>query len=180
MDMKLIVGLGNVGNKYKNSRHNVGFIVLDKISNKINFSFKKIEKFNAFLSEKQINQKKIIFLKPCTYMNLSGFSIFNVINYYKITYNNILIVYDDMDILLGKIKYKEQGGDGGHNGIKSVIEHLKTKKFKRIKIGINRPIGNDFVTYNDYVLSEFNEKKKIKINKAIKLTFVKIFNFIEK
>ena len=164
--MKLIVGLGNPG--YQGTRHNIGFMVIDKIVKQLNLT--KKEKFNGAYYE-YVNEEKIIFLKPLSYMNLSGEVIKKYIDYFKVNKNDILIIFDDMDMDIGKVRIREQGSSGGHNGIKNVISHLKTDRFKRIKVGIGRHNNNS----KDHVLGKFS-KRELKIiddstEKVIKICF---------
>lgn len=130
--MKLIAGLGNIGEKYCFTRHNAGFMVLDKWAVDDDLSFKEDKKLKCFIAK----NNELIFIKPATFMNLSGEALRKVIDYYKIDIKDILIVYDDISIDLGKIRFRANGSDGGHNGIKSIIKHLGTDKFDRLKIGI--------------------------------------------
>jgi PTH1 family peptidyl-tRNA hydrolase len=136
--MYLILGLGNPGKEYEYTRHNAGFLFLDYLSNKFNIKINKI-KFKGLYGEGNINGEKIIFLKPSTYMNKSGESLIEAMNYYKINPTNIIVVYDDVSLELGKIRIREKGSAGGHNGIKSIIHLCNTEVFKRIKIGVNSP-----------------------------------------
>ena len=153
--MKLIVGLGNPGKEYINTRHNVGFYYLDNFANKYNLSYK--EKFNGEYIKTKINGEDIILLKPLTYMNLSGESVIKFVNYFKINKEDILVIHDDLDLEVGSIKLKENSSSGGHNGIKSIIELLNTKDFKRLKIGIGK---NNLFDTKDYVLGKFSEEEK--------------------
>lgn len=130
--MKLVVGLGNPGDKYAKTRHNIGFEVINKLQKDLNIIGEK-DKFQGLLSEKNIDGEKVLFLKPQTFMNLSGNSIAAVINFYKIDVkNDMIVIYDDMDLPVGKLRVKEKGSSGGHNGIKSIISHLGDE-FLRIK-----------------------------------------------
>ena len=147
--MKLIVGLGNIGKEYENTRHNVGFMVLDTM----NLDFKLEKKFQAYLCRKKINSEDVIFIKPTTYMNLSGNSVIKVVNYYKIKPDDILVVHDDLDLPFNHFKCKFDSSSGGHNGIKSIIKCLGTENFKRIRIGISKPEGDTI----DYVLGKFSK-----------------------
>ena len=153
--MKLIVGLGNPGNEYKNTRHNVGFYYLDLFANKYNLTFK--EKYNGLYAKSTINDEDVILLKPLTYMNLSGECVIKFVNYYKIKNEDILVIHDDLDIDIGRIKLKEKGSSGGHNGIKSIIDNLNTEYFKRLKIGISK---NKLYDTKDYVLGKFNKEEQ--------------------
>jgi len=146
--MKLIAGLGNIGDKYCFTRHNAGFMVLDKWALEDGFLFKEESKLKCFIAK----HNNIIFIKPTTYMNLSGESVRAVMDYFKIDIKDILIVYDDISLDLGKIRYRASGSDGGHNGIKSVIQHLGNQKFDRLKIGIG-PQPN--IPSQNYVLQNF-------------------------
>lgn len=165
--MKLVIGLGNPGKKYINTRHNVGFRIIDLMVGDIK-KYKK--KFNSkyYID----NDKNIIFLKPETYMNLSGEAVSNFMNYYKITSENIIVIHDDKDINFQHLKIKMGGSSGGHNGIKNIIECLKTEKFLRIKIGILNPSCNKII---DFVLEDFTDNEKQIIDKEI---FLKIKNII--
>lgn len=154
--MKLIVGLGNPGKEYENTRHNIGFMALDYYLGEVSFK----EKNNALLYEKNINGVKTIFLKPLTFMNESGNAVRYFIDYYKIDINDLLIIYDDMDFDVGTFKLKCTGSSGGHNGIKSVISHINTDKFNRVRIGISRS-KNDKV---NYVLGKFSKEDLKKLD----------------
>lgn len=157
--MKLIVGLGNPGREYENTRHNIGFEIIDKFMKENNFSPFK-EKFQGLVTEKVINGEKVILLKPQTYMNLSGNSIIQVIKFYKINpQKEMIIIYDDMDLPLGKIRIRTSGSSGGHNGIKSIIAHLG-QDFIRVKCGIGKSkTTSDTI---NYVLGKFSiEESKI-------------------
>lgn len=162
--MWLICGLGNPGEKYDNTRHNVGFKVLDSFAKKHNLKFKFYENLKSLAA---FYEPWAILVKPLTYMNLSGIAVKFWIEKQKISSKKMLVVYDDMDLPLGKFKILPKGGSGGHKGVQSIIEVLKTSEFPRIKIGISRPSqGED---PKEYVLSPFkNEEIKV-INKVIEL-----------
>jgi PTH1 family peptidyl-tRNA hydrolase len=147
--MKLIAGLGNPGDEYKNTRHNVGFDTIDKLADSLGVSITS-EAFHGLYTFVNIGEEKVLLLKPMTFMNKSGISVREAANYFKIENGDIFVIYDDMDIEPGKIKLKEHGESAGHNGIKSIISELKTDSFKRVRIGTGRP------TYDvvDYVLSK--------------------------
>ena len=150
--MKLFVGLGNPGNEYNNTRHNIGFMYLDFLfENK----FKRNNKFNSFEYETVINDEKVLFIKPLSYMNLSGEIVIKYVNYYKINITDILVIHDDMDISIGKYKLLFNHGDGGHNGIKNISSNLNSKEYLRLKIGISKEVDN--VDVKDYVLGKFNQ-----------------------
>jgi len=150
--MKLIVGLGNPGERYKQTRHNVGFMVLDKLIKQSTVEGWD-KKFDSFFTKIIIAQKSMILLKPLTFMNVSGHAVQKVKNFYGIDPNNIVIIHDDIDLELGKIKLKKGGGDGGHNGLKSIIK-LIGSEFSRIRIGIGRP---EKINVSSYVLNDFPE-----------------------
>ncbi len=133
--MKLICGLGNPGDKYARTRHNVGFRVLDLLAQKLNFP-EFSEKGKYLLSEKGRGENKIFLMKPLTYMNLSGEAVMEVLNFYKIEPKDLLVVYDDVDLPLGKLRYRDSGSAGTHNGMKSIIEQLATLDFPRLRVGI--------------------------------------------
>ena len=144
--MKLIVGLGNPGKEYENTRHNAGFKFIDKFAKANNLDFNK-EKFNGLYTEFNYKGEKIILLKPQKYMNLSGEVVIKFKDFYKINLEDILIICDDLDTELGKLKLKYKGSSGGHNGLKNIENHLHTKEYKRIKIGISNNKDKDKIDY---------------------------------
>lgn len=145
--MYLIVGLGNPEEDYSKTRHNMGFNTINKIAKEYNIEVNK-KKFDALYGEGFIENEKVILLKPQTYMNLSGKSIIQVVNFYKIPVENIFVIYDDIDVEPGKIKIRKKGSSGSHNGMKSVIAELQTEDFARIRVGIGQPkYKNDMVNY---------------------------------
>ncbi len=145
--MYLIVGLGNPEKEYSNTRHNMGFDTINEIAKKNNIEIEK-KKFKGLYEIGTIEGEKVILLKPQTYMNLSGESIQEAVNFYNIENENTIIIYDDMDIEKGDIKIRKKGGAGSHNGMKSVIQELGTEEFIRIRIGIGKPeFKNDMINY---------------------------------
>ena len=166
--MKLVVGLGNPGKKYSKTKHNIGFISVDHYSKLNNLKLKKERKFNG----KSLKIGDLVLLKPHTFMNNSGISVKAIMNYYNIDIKDILIIYDDLDLPLGKTRLREKGSAGGHNGIKSIISHLKTEEFKRVRVGIDK---NPLIETKNYVLGSFS-KKEIEIMDPI---YIKITNIIE-
>ena len=166
--MKLIFGLGNPGIDYDKTRHNIGFMFLDYITKNATFSLNK--KFNALECELSVSGEKVLFIKPLTYMNNSGYVVIKYINYYKLTSDDILIIQDDLDMPVGKYKLLFNHGDGGHNGIKSIILNLKSRSFLRLKIGISK--AN--IETKEYVLGKFN-KKELEI---LNFSFDKLSNII--
>jgi PTH1 family peptidyl-tRNA hydrolase len=147
---KLVVGLGNPGRKYKNSKHNIGFMAVDHYAKNKKLKLKRKATFNGEICE----HGDLILLKPLTYMNLSGLSVRKVIDYYKIDLDNVLIIYDDVDLPFSKLRLRYQGGAGGHNGLKSIIDHLNSQQFNRIRFGIDK---SDRIDMKDYVLSDFSK-----------------------
>ena len=159
--MKLIAGLGNIGDKYCFTRHNAGFMVLDKLALDNNFSFREESKLKCFLAK----SNDVIYIKPTTFMNLSGEAVRAVMDYYKIDVKDILIVYDDIALDLGRIRFRANGSDGGHNGIKSIIKHVGTKEFDRLKIGIG-PQPN--IPSENYVLQNFPKDQLENLKEVLK------------
>ena len=167
-NMKLIVGLGNPGKEYENTRHNVGFSVIDNYVKKNNLGTFK-QKYNGLYLKTKVNDFDVIFLKPQSYMNLSGEVVRKFVDFYKIPIKNVLVIYDDMDTEIEKIRIRSKGGPGSHNGMKSVICELNSEEFPRIRVGIGRP-KNEFDRI-DYVIGHINEEeyKRLEIgqNKAV-------------
>ena len=176
--MKCIVGLGNPGKEYEKTRHNVGFMVIDLIAKDLNFSFKK--KFNADIAKGTYNGETLVLVKPLTFMNNSGEAVRRVTDFFQVDHEDILVIYDDLDLPIGKIRLREKGGSGGHNGMKSIIAHLNHQIFKRMRIGI----GNDKVEVIKHVLGSFNKEERVilenVLDKAHKasLDFVKM-NYVD-
>lgn len=162
--MKLIIGLGNPGRQYENTRHNVGFNVIDKLSEELAIPLDR-QKFNGLYGMGHISGEKVILLKPLTYMNLSGECIRPLMDYYDISTEEIVVIYDDLDLPVGKIRLRSKGSAGGHNGIKSMILHLGTQEFNRLRVGIDRPVNGMKIT--DYVLGKFTQEEMEGINQAI-------------
>lgn len=163
---KLIIGLGNPGQQYKNNRHNVGFKVIDSLSKKVNIELDK-KQFNGEYGVFMHDNEKYIIAKPLTYMNLSGDFVSKFIHYYNVDIDDIIVIYDDVDTRLGEIRLRTSGSSGGQNGIKDIIEKLGTDKIKRIKIGIGPKPPN--INLANYVLDNFNSDNLIVIAKAINL-----------
>ncbi|AGR42542.1 aminoacyl-tRNA hydrolase [Spiroplasma diminutum] len=168
---KLIVGLGNPGSNYKSTRHNAGFIAIDVLLEKYGFQ-KSIEDFKSEIYFSNIKGEKVLFVKPQTFMNLSGEAISGIMSYYKIKTEEFIVIYDDKDLDLSTIRFKTNGSSGGHNGIKNIISHLKTENFNRLKIGIGAPGQYKIV---DWVLSKMNNEE---LN-LIKSKISDISNFVE-
>ena len=161
--MKLIVGLGNPGREYINTRHNIGFMAIDVIVESLNLNFDK-SKFNGIYTLANINGEKVIFLKPQEYMNLSGNVIKRFVDFYNIDISDILIIHDDLDMDVGRIKLRPRGSSGGHNCLKNIEANLKTQEYHRLKIGISKDIKYDI---RDYVLGKFSNSDLEVINSIL-------------
>lgn len=155
--MKLIVGLGNPGKQYEQTRHNIGFEVIDKLSDRLNIPLDQ-SKFKGLYGMGHVNGEKVFLLKPLTYMNLSGESIRAIMDYYDIDLDDLVVIYDDLDLPVGKIRLRQKGSAGGHNGIKSTIAHIGTQTFNRIRIGVDRPKNG--MKVSDYVLGKFQKEEQ--------------------
>jgi len=172
--MYLIVGLGNPGQQYRGTRHNVGFMMLDYLAGKINLTFAD-SRWKALVAKATLWDESVVLLKPETYMNLSGTAVAQAAHFYKIPPAHIIIIHDDLDMEFGRIKLVSGGGDGGHKGIRSIIEQLGTKDFPRLKIGIGRPPVP--VLPEKYVLGKFDsaEKERIEQKLSVVLEGIRIF-----
>ena len=140
-EMKLVIGLGNPGPQYEHTRHNVGFRVVDKLAKKLGWRWNE-QRSRAMLASGMLGNEKVVLAKPLTYMNLSGQSVGELVRWYKISPEDILVVYDELDLPLGTIRLRPKGSAGGHNGIESIIAHLHTNEFPRLRVGIGRPANN--------------------------------------
>jgi len=154
--MKLIIGLGNPGDKYENTRHNIGFMVVSQLAQDNSINGKSESKFNSIIGKGKILSEDVVIAQPLTYMNLSGQAMSAIMSFYKIQKEDIIIVYDDIALDLGVIRFRPSGSDGGHNGIKSIIQHLGgDNKFARLKVGIGpQP---KFVPSENFVLQKFSK-----------------------
>lgn len=153
--MKLVVGLGNPGKEYENTRHNIGFFMIDEYL-KTKGIFKYQSKFNGLYIDIMIGGEKVLFLKPQSYMNLSGEVVKKYVDFYKIDIQDILVISDDLDLNVGNFKLKAKGSSGGHNGLKNIELHLATQNYKRLKIGI---ANNKLIDTKDYVLGKFSSQE---------------------
>ena len=161
--MKIIVGLGNPGKKYENTRHNMGFHAVDLLAERHNIAVNKI-KFKALVGEGQISGHKVLLVKPQTYMNLSGQSVREVMAYYKVDIEDLLVIYDDLDTAVGSIRVRKKGSAGSHNGMKSVIYDLQDDGFPRIRIGIGQAGKKD---WKDFVIGGIKKDEKALIEEAV-------------
>ncbi len=162
--MYLIVGLGNPEPEYANTRHNMGFDSINKIARELNIELKKT-RFNAILGEGVVEGKKVFLVKPQTFMNNSGESVEAFVSFYKIPMENILVIYDDMDTEVGKIRVRAKGGAGSHNGMKSIINELNSEEFARIRVGIGKP--KDEFDRIDYVIGRVSKEEQLKLQKGV-------------
>ncbi len=173
--MKLIVGLGNPGKEYQHTRHNLGFILLDKVAKALKIDFNKT-KFKSLLAEGRYQNERIVLQKPQTFMNLSGEAVVQAKTFYKIDLPDLIIVHDDLDMEVGQVRYREKGSSGGHNGLKSIIEHLGTQEFSRIKIGIGKP--KTAQETHDYVLGKIGKTEVPLLVEAIAKAEQKLYDWL--
>lgn len=164
--INFVVGLGNPGKDYEKTRHNIGFMVVDEVAKACSMSLEK-SKFDGLLGKGRIFSRQIILLKPMTFMNRSGNSVARVLDYFGLDSANMLVIYDDLDLEFGKIRIKEKGGHGGHNGMRSIISSVGISEFPRIRIGIGRPSGEKDVTA--HVLGGFSKEEKKTLDDLILL-----------
>jgi PTH1 family peptidyl-tRNA hydrolase len=187
--MIIIIGLGNPGEKYTGTRHNIGFEFLDQLKTAWNFpDFQLENKFNAEISKGKLNQQEILLVKPQTFVNLSGNAVLRILNFYKILPENILIIHDDLDLSLGSFRLAEESRSAGHNGVQNIIDQLDTRKFKRIRIGvgnqINSPEGSSAgaaertAKAEVFVLQKFSAEEKEQLEKIFPEVLEKIKEII--
>jgi PTH1 family peptidyl-tRNA hydrolase len=148
--MKLVVGLGNPGSEYQRTRHNVGYRVVDKLASKLGWGWTE-RRNRAILASGTIGSEKVVLAKPITFMNLSGLAVAELVRWYKIQPEDLLVIYDELDLPVGKIRLKAKGSAAGHHGLQDIIHHLHTNAFPRLRVGIGRP-GNGHTKGKDYVL----------------------------
>lgn len=172
--MKLIVGLGNPGKEYENTRHNMGFLVIDYFAKEHNITINK-KKFNGLFVKFEYNKETVILLKPLSYMNLSGEVIKKYMRWYRIKIADLLVISDDLDQDFCKIKLKEKGTSGGHNGLKNIEENLKTIEYKRLKVGISK---DSKIDSKDYVLGKLNKKEQEELKELLPTTNKVLEDFI--
>jgi peptidyl-tRNA hydrolase, PTH1 family len=180
--MKLIIGLGNPGKKYALTRHNAGFMLVDKLQKEWKFpDFVVNKKFNAEISEGNLDGKKIIIVKPQTFMNLSGEAVKKIMDFYKLTPDDIIVIHDDLDIELGKYKIATDSSSAGHQGVQDIIDKLGTQKFKRIRIGIEgeEKRKKRLMPSDEFVLQKFLEEEMIEIDKILVTIQKEILNLLK-
>ncbi len=173
--MKLIVGLGNPEDKYKNTFHNLGFMCVDLLAQKLSLQFNKL-KCKAQICETLINGQKVIIAKPQTYMNLSGESVFELISFYKIDLKDLIVVYDDYDINIGSLRIRESGSAGTHNGMRNIVEKLGATDFARVRVGF-KPLEQLQIPLINYVLSGIKESDKQTLDKTLTLGANALYDF---
>ena len=164
----LIVGLGNPGMEYDGTRHNIGFAAMDQLCQTHNISLNKM-KYNAYVGEANIGDKRVLLAKPLTYMNNSGEAVGKIASFYKIEPENVLVMFDDISLDVGKIRLRRKGSAGGHNGIKDIIAHLGSENFPRVKIGVGSKPHPDY-DLKDWVLSKFPKTDKDALDTALDTT----------
>ncbi|MBR3898235.1 MAG: aminoacyl-tRNA hydrolase [Bacilli bacterium] len=172
--MKLIVGLGNPGKEYENTRHNAGFRFLDTFAKSKNIDINK-EKYKGLYATYNYNGEKVILLKPQKFMNLSGEVVKAYMDFFKITPEDILVIVDDLDTMIGHLKLKYKGSSGGHNGLKNIEINIKTKEYKRVKIGISNNMSKDKI---DYVIGKVSKQELDKLNSVNKYAEELIDDFL--
>jgi len=173
--MYLVIGLGNPGDEYRHTRHNVGFDVINLMADKYNVSVNRI-KFKGLCGDINISGEKVILLKPNTYMNLSGECVREAASFYKIPNENIIIIYDDISLDVGKLRIRGKGSAGGHNGIKSIISNISSNIFPRIKIGVGQPERSLI----PYVLGRFSGEDRILVEKTFEASIKAVETLISK
>ncbi len=171
--VKMIVGLGNPGSKYEKTKHNIGFMAIDNIVKNLDVTFTDDKNFKAQIGSTFINHEKVYFVKPTTFMNNSGIAVKALLTYYNIDMTDLIVIYDDLDMEVSKLRLRSKGSAGGHNGIKSIIAHIGTQEFNRIKVGIGRPLKG--MTVINHVMGQFNTEDNI----AISLTLDRVVNAVK-
>ena len=174
--MKCIVGLGNIGKRFELTRHNIGFEVVDDILERHQFTLDK-QKFKGAYTIERLNGEKVIFIEPMTMMNLSGQAVAPLMDYYNVDVEDLIVLYDDLDLEQGQVRLRQKGSAGGHNGMKSIIKMLGTDQFKRIRIGVGRPTNG--MSVPDYVLQKFSKEEMIIMEKVIEHSAKAVESFIE-
>lgn len=174
--MYIVAGLGNPGDLYKYTRHNVGFLAIDKLAEKLGVQVNRL-KFKSLIGETNIKGEKVILVKPQTYMNNSGEAIRDIVNFYKVDPANLIVIVDDIDIDFASLRIKKKGSAGSHNGLKSVIYQLISDNFPRVKIGIGKKLPQQDLA--DFVLSKFSKDEKEDIEKTIERASDSVLELIE-
>lgn len=175
--MYLVVGLGNPESDYSKTRHNMGFNVINQLSEELNIEVNK-SKFKGLFGSGMLGQEKVILLKPQTFMNLSGESVIEAMNFYKISAEELIIIYDDIDIEPGNIRIRKNGSAGTHNGMKSIIEHIKTENFARIRVGIGKPQNN--IDMISHVIGHIPDEELSKLNEGVECAKEAVIEILKK
>lgn len=173
----LVVGLGNPGDKYARTRHNVGFMALEYLSEKLGVKITK-SKFKALIADSEVSGKRVLLMKPQTFMNNSGEAVKEAVEFYKIPHENVIVIYDDISLAPGKMRIRQKGSDGGHNGIKSIIYHLNSNEFPRIKIGVGAKPNPEY-DLADWVLGNITKDDMEVTGKCIENTYPALSLMIE-
>jgi PTH1 family peptidyl-tRNA hydrolase len=178
--MKIIVGLGNIGKEYENTRHNCGFMAIDAFAKELKVDFEEDGKFKALTCKSSYNDEKILLVKPTTYMNLSGQSVSKILNFYKEPLENLVVIYDDIDLPLGKIRVRSEGSAGTHNGMKSIIQEVGAQNFTRIRIGTESrgEIAPKQQDLTSFVLSPFSAEERPILKKSIEEALKELKKFL--
>lgn len=163
--MYVIVGLGNPGDRYAQTKHNIGFITIDYLAEQHSIKMNKM-KHKAIIGEGDMGGEKVLLVKPQTFMNLSGQSVMDIVNFYKVPAANLVVIYDDIDLPVGKVRIRPNGSSGTHNGMRNIIYLLRNQEFPRIRIGVGKQ--PDYMDLADYVMTKFNSEEKPLIEEAIK------------
>jgi len=174
-----VIGLGNPGSKYEFTRHNIGFRIVDSLARDMGIEFNKVKSYYSLISRGMINNHKVMLVKPQTFINLSGRAVNRVVSYYKIPLQDLLIVYDDLNLELGQVRIRKKGSSGGHKGIESIMQYLNSEDIPRLRIGIRNPSVNYNFDCVSYVLSNFNNDEEDKIEKVIQLSTKAVKTIIE-
>ena len=172
----LVVGLGNPGREYRNNRHNIGFLVLDQLAERLETSFSRM-RMNALVTAVKYKHHRLILIKPQTYMNLSGKVVSSFVRFYELPLENLLVVYDDVDLPFQTLRMRPNGGDAGQKGVRSIIQELGTKQFPRLRIGINRPPGR--MSVSSYVLLDFSDQEAENLPFILNQASDAILTFVE-
>lgn len=173
--MKIVIGLGNPGSDYAKNRHNVGFMVIDHLAGRLCIEQFK-DKFKALIAEVRLGSEKVILVKPMTFMNASGEAVLEIVRFYKEDLSDVLVIYDDMDIELGRLRVRQKGSAGGHNGMKSIIYQLQNDKFPRLRVGIGKP-PYDVI---NYVLGNFTAEEFKVVEEVVEKSADAVEEFINK
>lgn len=174
--MKVILGLGNPGNKYAKTRHNVGYQTIEGLAKRLGFSFNKA-KFHALIAEGQVGEEKILLAKPTSFMNLSGIAAAEILNFYKLQPKDLLVIYDDVDLEIGDLRLRKSGGAGTHNGMKDIISRIGSKDFPRLRLGIGQ---DPRIPLASFVLSRFSDKEEVLMDQTMEEALDALEVFLDK